>query len=573
MVGMLIAFIVLLGIMLLFRVAVSCNMGEALLLAFILVVLTVVGSSCLGIDSVGKFCLMALGGIGWIAAVIGLFLHRIKIEEVLSPYMFGLVFLFLAGLLLFRVGRLHLEEEFSVYAYQVQNVYKGKHLDFMDLNGMTFYLLYFVRFAGYQDRVLYMSMFFLTASGFLLPLQKTDWKRGAGALLYIVLLFVSTYTLFSQGLYHLYPELPLAALAGGLCCLWKQEKVWNRNRFLVLAGSAFLLFFRPETGWIAGIVVLGVILSDIMAGCRNRKLLYILGVLWLIALALLFLFGVYQMPKDRIAHFVYALFGNYLGPKSKIGLGVVPAMLAIGILRESISLFNNDTKQSHIDIIGMGVTVITLLLAIFLVRGMGSSLSDQEYAEVERLFAIPVIAYFMILIWQYSNLGYALSGKQKAISTYVCLFIMVFFMRGWNENMLAYCTSWDQQKRENSGATKQLEKTYSAVKDMADSKEKILIMNQSKSDHLSLAMGKYYLGKQASDWQKEPWMITDSKYYVGTKTKTLETEEDYYSLFIRDYDYLVIGNSDKYIEKYVKKLVDEEKLYQTDVDSIYKVCK
>lgn len=271
-VQMIIAFLVLLGIGLFWMSLLNVNVGESMLLSTVSVIVLLFFSSFTGTFSYGFYviCMVSLLGVSIYLIKEIKRIHvtasgQIKKKQVFTPAFLGVACIFFISLIILHNDFIQHIDELHHWAAAVKYMLTRDQMptgaDFLGGAGnyafaTSLFHLFFQKFTGYSEQAMYVSATLLMWIGFLLPFsgyKKEDWKKIA---VYIGIVFIALFTLYSQGSKSLYVDLPVASWAGGLAGWWTNRSKEKRDYFVAGSGLVMLHFFKASAGLLMALFVI-----------------------------------------------------------------------------------------------------------------------------------------------------------------------------------------------------------------------------------------------------------------------------------------------------------------------------
>lgn len=266
---MLLAFLILAGVVCFFCAILKVNMGEGIFLAASMVMLLLVGSSCIfHTFQFGMYGIYTVALTG--AIVFGIsFVRTGNRKKQLTGFgiLVSLLILYVVWLFLYHNDFIQHIDEFHEWAAAVRYMLIHDKMptgyDFIGGGGQygfatSLFLLYFQKLSGYSEQNMYVAASLLTFIGLLLPFSGYSKKDLKKVWIYIGIMYIGLYSLYMYGTKSLYVDMPTAAWAGGLAGWWMNRNPEHKksNVLILLAGMCTLHFMKQSQGILMAIFVL-----------------------------------------------------------------------------------------------------------------------------------------------------------------------------------------------------------------------------------------------------------------------------------------------------------------------------
>ncbi len=265
-VWMILAFVILCGIALLFSGTLRMNIVEGMVLSASAIVLLLYLSSLLGTFSYGMYVI-------FVAAAVGIFLWAVSLvgtrgksfSMFAAPAFLALLLLYICWLLLLHNDFIQHIDEFHQWAAAVRYMLEKDRMptgyDFVGGGGQygfatSLFHLFFQKISGYSEQNMYVSSMLLAAIGFLLPFshfRQKSWKKVA---VYVGIIYIGLFTLYTYGPKSMYVDVPTAAWAGGIAAWWMGRRKKRANLLIVVSGFLMLHFFKQSAGLLMALLML-----------------------------------------------------------------------------------------------------------------------------------------------------------------------------------------------------------------------------------------------------------------------------------------------------------------------------
>ena len=299
--GML-AYLILTGCGLLMGRLVKLRLAEGMALAVALVDLVLFLCGLGGHFSAGIMILGVLGAAGFVLALM-MDLKKKRKFEVASVYYVMLTLLFLGSLVICYGDFIWHIDEFHLYAASPKYMLETGRLPFSAgyIEGargvlpVSLFLLYFQKFTGYNEGMMYTASALLTWIGLYLPFAGASERHGRSGerrgksggrdtegekarehawltiLLYTSILYIGIYSLYVYGTKNLYVDLPTIAWAGGLAAwrLGAGRMPMGKRAAVAVPVLVMVCLFKPHIGLLlAALAVLFMITEE----ARSRQI-------------------------------------------------------------------------------------------------------------------------------------------------------------------------------------------------------------------------------------------------------------------------------------------------------------
>ncbi len=421
---MLAAFLVLGGLVILVRSLLRVNSGEGMFLSVALIVLLFWLSSRMGSFIYGFYCILGLALLGGIVGVASL----LKREHSREDRLFSPVFVLLAGLYVFALITLYHDfiqhiDEFHHWAAAVKYLLERDAMptgyDFLGGGGnyafaTSLFHLFFQKFTGYNEQGMYVSAFLLMWVGFLLPFSEYGWKDWKKIAVYVVIIYISLFSLYMYGSKSLYVDVPTAAWAGGLAGWWVNRKKKSSNALIAAVGFVMLHFFKASAGLLMAVLVgffMMVHTCLIEKGCAEeedgRKKIVIGSVVacLLVLLCSAMLLGAALCLKPAKSEAVNETAVSEVSGESE-GENLPPAGWSIAGVRLP------DFVSDQINIVKLSKDKIIRTLGAFFTKSIGAGMSTRSNLSLS--FATFVI--FLLWLLKFSG---TINGQKNRAFVYV----------------------------------------------------------------------------------------------------------------------------------------------------------
>lgn len=601
---MLLGFLMLTGIALFFAVFLKSNIGEGMFLAASFTMLCMYFSLRLGHVSIGIFMIAAIAATGVILWITGMVSRRIATishqqstaQVLYSSYWILLSALFLLALVSFyqdfiqRIDELHMWAAAVKYMQEYERMPYGQ--DFIGTGHSGFatslFIVFFQKLTGYSEPHMYAASFLLIWIGWLLPFsgfQKKDWKK---PLIYTVLLYFGTYSLYHYGLKTLYVDVHTAAWAGGLAGWWMNRRHQKSDFVVAAVGAATLFFLKPFVGpLMSAFVVVFMMCYQFLIEKKllernslKKRLLKAVPVLIGIGAAatagIVFmlhkapsgmpLFGVLSEAyktrggsREKILRTFGAILSGLVGKplakgsdlKVSFFLGLIIVLL---LLKLSADLYRQGTTQ-----------LFCVLYAILIVSGYVMALFQSYLVMFSYRESIKIaggVRYFSVCLLYLLTIALVLLLQRtepvsRRIRFYVLSGLMIVSLYGLNSDFLSKYTGWDRWHVTHYSDIKKSRSQAKELLSVLESEDRVYFLNQDESNEFPQNVVLYYLGRQVSDYNRTFWKLTEN----GSITR-LETREspDIYDLpkVLEEggYTYLWIYRTDDYLSEILPEVFD-----------------
>lgn len=578
---MIVAFVVLSGIVLCLKNLLHINMGEGFFLSSALIACLFTLSSLMGTFSYGFYVILAISAVGaawWIIRCVRG--RTIGLTGICSPVFVMLLMLYLCWLVLLHNDFIQHVDELHHWAagvkYMVNKDAMPTGNDFVAGAGnyawaTTLFHLFFQKFTGYNEQSMYVSASLLMWIGFLLPFSNYRWKDWKKVLLYVAIVYIGLYTLYSYGPKSLYTDVPTAAWAGGLAAWWTRRERKKTDYLIAGSGLIMLHFFKASAGLLMAVFVLFFMVVYTIA--VEKKYLYkkdsikwfSTGTAVLCALVILgsaAALGVicsiqpYEPPVEAVVSedeqvndemdrweiagkklpdsisaqinvvklsrtkvkktfgaFVTTVFGGALASRSNWDIPFLPLVLGVLILFKAYGDIFEERRKSQLYLMYSVFTVLAYSATVYFsyILMFAYELS-VEMRSASRYFSICSIFLLILLL---SELFQQKTAKNEKVREYVSMGILFFFALGLNANFIPNATAINKEKisgyEKINGTVKQVEQ----IQELISGDDKVYYLCQQPADSLSGAelyncTALYYLEEQISNYLAMPWKFTNT---------------------------------------------------------------
>lgn len=362
-----VAYMVLTGCALLFVNCFHVKIMEGFVLSLGLIEIVLVGSVVFFHNfSYGIYGIWGLAGIGATISVYHLVREKqnllSRMKNSIAPEYIMLTIIFAVSLFLYHDGTIHLGDEFHQWAPAVRHMlFDNRFPNATDqdvVNAGYYYSsslfhLFFWEHTGYQEGILYVSAALLKWIGFLLPFSNANLKkRNAvwGFVAYVVLIYLSMYSLYYYGIKNFMTDLPAAAWMGGGIAWVVGKMPGKKDVFPIVTIAGVLFFVKPYIGPLMSLYFIGTTLLYLwLCGSKDKEVAaerkrwfpayFIVGCIIFGVFLLLhyyaqqFLLSVYKLKTlVIISSYVKALFLKPLAVSSRIQICFAPFILGLAVL-------------------------------------------------------------------------------------------------------------------------------------------------------------------------------------------------------------------------------------------------
>lgn len=576
---MLLAFAVLTGIVLFLRNWLHINIGEGMFLSVSVIAIIFFLSSKTGTFTYGLYVLMAISVVGFIFLIKKCICkHTMELQQICMPTMFALIILYLCWLVFLHNDFIQHVDELHHWAagvkYMVNKDAMPTGNDFVAGAGnyawaTTLFHLFFQKFTGYNEQSMYVSASLLMWIGFLLPFSEYQWKDWKKVVMYVAIVYIGLYTLYSYGPKSLYVDVPTAAWAGGLAAWWTRRKRKKSDYLIAASGLIMLHFFKASAGLLMAVFVLFFMIlytfaiekgylykqngmkllrggTGILCGLVLLGSVAILGVVysiqpyetvaeeaienlpendmerWAIAGKKLpdgisSQINVVQLSRIKVKKtfgaFMTTVFGSPLASRSNWDLAFLPCILGILILFKVYGDIYEEKEKSQLYLMYSSFTVLAYSAAVYFsyILMFAYELSI-EMRSASRYFSICSIFLLIILL---SELLQPESAKKENVREYTLLGILLFFALGLNANFVPNATAINKEKISGYDKIHDTFLQVNQIQEMISDTDKVYYLCQQPADSLSGAelyncTALYYLEEQVSNYLAMPWKFTST---------------------------------------------------------------
>ena len=623
---MLLAFLIFAGIVLLHTSTLQVNMGEGAVLSAASIMM------CLAVSGIfaGTFR-YGMWGI-YAAALIGVLLCLVCTERRGSwqmagngwPIMLTLFGVFFACLFLYYNDFIQHTDEFHQWAAAVKYMLEKDKLptgtDFIGGSGQncfasSLFFLFFQKIGGYNEQNMYVASTFLMTIGFLLPLSNAKGRDLKKVLLYIAILFVAIYSLYTYGTKSLYVDVPMAAWAGGLAGWWMTRKKQKRNLSVFIAGLIVLCFIKPSSGALMALYVLvfaisyyflierGVIEKQGATRVCNIVTIVLVACVLLGSCLIILLvknirpmetlmtmngqdvvekayqigsislptrlgnmLEVYSVSMEKIkktmGSFLGAAVGAPMGSKSNLRLAFLPfsifLMVLLGVYGELYKKKRENVfYRNYMILMSLSSCAILFFSYIFL---FAYKLSVTTRSST-RYFSACAIFWLMIVLTLFLQ---NLNGKREFVRKYLVLGLLLLFLLGLNAKYIPNMTALDKEEVTGYEDIQTAKARAEEIETILDENDKIYFIYQFSGDDPGAAdlvnnSVLYYFETQISNYGYQAWHFYEGGCNVAIEDFASPTLNDLPAILTSGgYTYVWIYRSDKYLREILPQVMECE---------------
>lgn len=623
---MMIAFGVLCGIALLFKTFLKVNMGEGIMLSSGFIILALFLSSYAGSFYYGMYVIVFIAVIGVFSWLIkGIKNRKWDIKSIFSPVFMILFILFAGSLIIYHNDFIQHIDEFHEWAAAVKYMLVHDRMptgpDFIGGGGQygfatSLFHLFFQRITGYSEQNMYVSAALLSWIGFMLPFSEHTWKEWKKVLIYVLIVYIGLFSLYSYGSKSLYVDIPLAAWSVGLAGWWINRKKKKSNVLMLSSGLVLLHFFKQSSGFLMAVMVgIFVLLQSIIVekGVLKKKngvkhICILTGVLCgaIILGSVLLLTAIIKLEPyepeyvqeavieedqqsnaqswsiagvrlpDRISDtinivklskekaslslgsFIKSFFGIPLSSKSNYNLTCFALLILVLILIYAYGELYDCYGESIVYIcyaIFMSLSYLTALFFSYLF--MFAYELSVNMRSVSRYFSgccIYLFVFALVLLLRPQK------AKKEKIQEYTAYGLLFFFALGLNTKYIPNATAL--KKTEISGYSninntkKQVEKINTVIEDT----DKVYFIYQYESDSLGgaelvNAPALYYLDDKVSNYLGLPWRFTENGCNIRLENFDMTLQELPNIWAQNGFTYLWVYETDEYLTEEMPNVI------------------
>lgn len=576
---MILAFIVLVGIVLFLKSMLHIDMGEGIFLSVAMIAALFSLSSMTGTFLYGFYVLLVVSCLG-----IALYIIRdirgqmIGLKMICSPVVITLFLLYFCWLIFLRNDFIQHIDELHHWAAGVKYMVTKDAMptggDFVAGPGnyawaTTLFHLFFQKFTGYNEQSMYVSASLLMWIGFLLPFSSYQWKDWKKIAMYVGIMYIGLYTLYSYGPKSLYVDVPTAAWAGGLAAWWTRRKKKKSDYLIAGSGLVMLHFFKASAGLLMAVFVLLFMVLYTFAiengylYKKNNIKLFRLGTGLLSGLVLLgsvtalgivYSIQPYETVKEETAAdqqvddmerwaiagkqlpdsissqinvvklsrtkvqktfgaFMTVVFGTPLASRSNWDIPFLPCILGILILFKAYGDIYEEKKKSQLYLMYSVFMVLTYAAAVYFsyILMFAYELSI-EMRSASRYFSICCIFLIIMLL---SELLQPKPAKKEKVREYTLLGILLFFALGLNTSFVPNATAVNKEKISGYDKIHDTVLQVNKIQGIISDTDKVYYLCQQPEDNLGGAelyncSALYYLEEQVSNYLAMPWKFTNT---------------------------------------------------------------
>lgn len=637
---MLAAFLILTGLVLFLKTLLRINMGEGMFLSVSMIALLFWMSSLLGTFAYGFYALLAI-------AVVGIVLwskesvknHTIELKSLCSPVFVILLVLYVAWLVLMRNDFIQHVDELHHWAAGVKYMVNKDAMptgdDFVAGAGnyawaTTLFHLFFQKFTGYNEQSMYVSASLLMWIGFLLPFSRYEWKNWKKVLMYVVIIYIGLYTLYTYGPKSLYVDVPTAAWAGGLAAWWTTRKQKKSDYLIAGSGMIMLHYFKASAGLLMACFVLLFMLAYTLLvekGYLSKKnsvkyLSMITGIMCgLVVLGSVAVIGIicsikpYEHTQEEIVieeqqinddmerwsiagiklpdgisnqinlvqlsaekvkksfgSFVTTVFGSPLASRSNWSLAFLPSILGILILFKIYGDVYEEKKKSQFYMLyAVFVALAYATMVFFSYLLMFAYELSVEMRSAVRYFSICSIFLMIIVLHELLQKE---AAKKAKICEYVLLGILLFFGLGINANFIPNATAIDKENIAGYERIYTTAEQVGKIQGTISDTDKVYYLCQQPEKSLSSAelyncTALYYLEDQVSNYLAMPWKFTSEGCNIRLENFDMSIYDLPSLLAQGGYTYLWVHTTDSYLKTTLPEVLPCD--YEVNSGCLYKI--
>lgn len=597
-VWMTLAILVLTGTALAFCKTIKVNMGEGVLLSASFIVLSLfLGAKC-GSFAYGMYAVFAVAAVGYLLYGVQLLKRQQSAAELLSsPYFIIVVILFVYSMLAFYNDFIQHIDEYHQWAAAVKYMVEKDRMpisgDFIGAANAymatPLFHLFFQKISGYNEQNMYVSAFLLMWIGFLLPFsgyERKDWKK---AVLYILIIYVSIYSLYFYSHKNLYVDLPVAGWAGGLAGWWINRTKKKSNLLVAGSGLTMIFFFKPSAGLLMAVFTVMFMLIQkffieerIYENSRNRKYLLaagiaiaIAGVLVLTVVAWIVLnpektsellgtgFGNWlalvelsvDKAKKTFVALVTAMVGSPLNSRSSLRAIFLPFLFLLFVLLKAIGDIYHKKQDSLIYMLYMAVMSVGYCAVVY-----GSFLFLFVYEEsikaagIGRYLSICVLFLLVIVLTLLLNKE---RTKWTRVPAYIALGLITVFLSGMNTSFISLSTALNKEKVPGYEDIVNVRTQIAQIQEMITEGDKVYLINQNDSGEYVTNAALYYMEQQVSNYLLTPWKFTETGSIIRVQEGETPSIADFPQLLAQDgYTYVWVYSADKYLKSALPEVME-----------------
>lgn len=613
---MIVPFMILVMISLIFYNLFNYDIGEGMTFSTVIMIMTLVLSNTLtGNFYMGYSVILGLTLFGMISSVyktkfIQNFIHKkskhgiegrsLKLEEIINPYIFFLLVIGVVLCCLYHNDFIQNIDEFHQWAavpkYMLEHNGLPEHIEYIrrDSSFATSIFIYFFQsFTGYNEGLMYVAGNLLYWIGFLLPfgnMKKENWKQIG---IYVLIIYLSLYTLYIYGAKNLYVDISVAAWSAGLFGWISCQKKFKISKLPILIGSLFLIYnMKTSLGRSMVIIIAAFYVIQLiylkLSATKKRYFNYGLTIFIILSFVFISLFtnfiynhDINAMVPDNIGVFVRSsgfsqqklldlstvfikrILGSQLGAASspfKISFFAVLILTCI-ILFVVGDVCGRLTEYACyiIFIIESSVVYLFILwLGFLFIFGYELGSKATSFSRYGSIFAIAILAFAIFKLIENVNV------KKSNLTRGLVIVLLFVFAYGIDGKYIINSTVFD---KENVVGYEQIENTKEQVrliKNIINDTDKVYLINQSfgsMEDQFVTDVALYYLDEQVSDNQREPYMFTTFGSYIGLNECASPTIYDLKTILTeKRYRYVWINHSNDFLKKYLPDVMGDEKL-------------
>lgn len=577
------AFIILLGMDLLFVQMLDVLAGEGMVLATGLTMLTMLIGGWFHQFRIAVIVLTVLGVLGFILWII----RRRPIQG--KAYLVALTVLFLLSLVLYINDFVQRIDEFHQWAAAVKYMFEKNALpiypdyigDARQLIGTSLFYTYFQYFTGYHEAFMYVASTLLIWIGLLLPFSGAEGRERVKLSFFSVLMYVGIYSLYYYGMKNLYVDVHTGAWAGGIAGWWVTNRRKKTDIAVLPAALAILYFLKLYVGLLMIILIVALIAVQALCGrwfdqdtetqkkdalqtgepVRNGKTKYwlpagvgLFGVMAVFAisrtgsgfLSLLKMRAEASsgMTNTIISSLLTKTLGSPLSTSSaqKVTLPflfVLCLVLLLTVGKKEFRLFGGY-------FILAGIFFMAALTAAYLfIFGIEESTKSAGLIRYLTIFAIYFFVITIVLLLR--EFTGDLSNKH---TVFILAGLLLFFVQGINTGFIPQMTALNKQAVWACEDIQRTKRDIARIQEYLGPEERVYLINQDGENEFPTNTALYYLESQVNNYLFTPWKFTRT----GSITRVLESETPSLNelpeiLRAGAYKYVWVFASDKYLRE------------------------
>ena len=596
---MICAFLVFMGCAFLFHAVLGMKSGEGFYVSASLVMMILYLSlRFLGTLNAGMVFLCVFSAAGY-----GLFVYKSRKSGASFTAHFDIAFLLMImalvyGTLAYYGDFIQHIDEFHGYASEIKYLFERDSLiDWStftlgdsEVIGTALFNVFFQKFTGLNEGMMYAVSFFLLWIGILLPVTRFDNKNKRYAIAYGAVIFLLIFSIYIYPYKTLYTDLHCGAWAGGLCSWFtmRDKKQKTVNFIVIASGLLTLPFIKSPAGLIMAFFSLLFIISEKFfvenGKAKNSRIMSVFkwGYTGLFAVTFAGASALYMLYKKHILSSLLPsslaqsveLYG-YREGKEEYGL----INLVRFLFSDPLAGAKSSLKLCTAFCIILFITLIIYtgfmikkrkkyllrsieLLYLFFVFFLGLAFqffvryADEKYEDgvftfpgFKRYFAIFVIFLAIISLAGFLKENPKIKSSET-VKKLVIAGLCIFLMLGLNGKFICNATSLNSKKIPGSYDIRKSGAEVKIIQSVLTQNDKVYIISQDTKNEYPQNVAVYYLQEQVQNYLFLPFRFIEG----GCTIRLVDTDQytiDSFPALLADggYTYVWIYKTDDYLSE------------------------